>query len=112
LFAGGFDQVMKSRIYRQQFEEVFLSSIPRMNAHSLYVGLGPTPHAARRLATCVDAALIRQDEFLGSFPHPSTSVGDQVPFFLREDERKHHAGQSTSVALGLLTKRIGDSKDR
>ncbi|WOD17065.1 hypothetical protein [Paraburkholderia kirstenboschensis] len=63
-----------------------------------------TPHAA--LQHCVDAALIRQDQFLGSFPHPSTSVGDQVPFFLREDERKHHGGQSTSVALGLLTKRM------
>ncbi|SOE66704.1 hypothetical protein SAMN05446635_2909 [Burkholderia sp. OK233] len=86
MFAGGFDEVLKSRIYRQQFEEVFLPSVRRMNTHALYVGLGPTPHAA--LQHCVDAGLIRQDQFLGSFPHPSTSAGDQVPFFLREKTRE------------------------
>jgi hypothetical protein len=40
------------------------------------------------LQHCVDAGHIRQDQFLGSFPHPSTSAGDQVPFFLREKTRE------------------------
>lgn len=65
---------------------VFLPSVRRVNTHALYVGLGPTPHAA--LQHCVDAGLIRQDQFLGSFPHPSTNAGDQVPFFRREKTRE------------------------
>ncbi|KWU26302.1 hypothetical protein [Burkholderia cenocepacia] len=85
MFAGSFADVMKSRVYRQQFEQVFLPSVERMNASAVYVGLGPTPDAALRF--CVDKGLIRADQFIGSFPHPSSGAGDQVAYFLRQKSR-------------------------
>ena len=85
MFAGSFQDVLKSRVLRQQFEQVFLPSVERMNAGAVYVGLGPTPDAA--LQFCVDEGLIRADQFIGSFPHPSAGAGDQVVYFLRQKTR-------------------------
>ena len=85
MFAGSFEEVLKIPMLRQQFEDVFLPSVRSMNPNALYIGLGPTPDAA--LQSCVDNGLIRADQFLGSFAHPSSTAGDQVKYFLREKSR-------------------------
>lgn len=84
-FAGSFADVQRVPMLRNEFESVFLKSVQTMNSGALYLGLGPTPHEA--LQYCVDKSLIRPEQFLGSFPHPSSSGGSQVDYFLRVKPR-------------------------
>jgi hypothetical protein len=85
MFPGSFEEVMGVQMLRQQFENAFAPSVRSMNPQALYVGLEPTPNDA--LQYCVDKGYIRQDQFLGSLAHPSSSNGSQVGYYLREVAR-------------------------
>lgn len=80
MFAGSFHDVLRSDVFRESFERDFVSSLSRMSERTLYIGLGPTPLAA--LDWCVKGGLIRSEQVLGAFAHPSTSGGSQVDVYL------------------------------
>ncbi|TPN35264.1 hypothetical protein [Mesorhizobium sp. B1-1-6] len=80
MFAGSFDNVLRSEVFREGFERDFVSSLRLMSDRTLYIGLGPTPLAA--LDWCAKEGLIRGDQVLGAFAHPSTSAGSQVDVYL------------------------------
>lgn len=80
MFAGSFNEVLKSPIFREGFERDFVASLPALSPDTLYVGLGPTPLAA--LDWCVEQGVIKREQVLGAFAHPSTSGGSQVDVYL------------------------------
>jgi hypothetical protein len=80
MFAGSFYDVLRSDVFREGFERDFVSSLSRMSDRTLYIGLGPTPLAA--LDWCAKEGLIRGEQVLGAFAHPSTSGGSQVDVYL------------------------------
>jgi hypothetical protein len=80
MFAGSFDDVLRSDVFREGFERDFVSSLRLMSDRTLYIGLGPTPLAA--LDWCAKRGLIRGNQVLGAFAHPSTSGGSQVDVYL------------------------------
>jgi hypothetical protein len=80
-FAGPFKEVLRSSLLLDQFRRYFLSSLSHLPEDALYVGLGPTVLDA--LDWCADAALIKRDQVVGAFCHPSTQSGSQVDYFLR-----------------------------
>lgn len=82
MFAGSFDEVMRSRLLRECFEESFLPTVAELSPDAMYVGLGPCPLDA--LKWCADHGLIKRSQLLGAFCHPSSSGGSMVPYFLRE----------------------------
>jgi hypothetical protein len=86
MFAGSFDEVLKSNVLRECFEDCFVPSVGELGDHALYVGLGPTPHAA--LEWCVEHGMVARRQVLGAFAHPSTSSGSQVNYYLREKMRE------------------------
>jgi hypothetical protein len=80
MFAGSFDQILRSHVFRESFERDFVASLSSLSPDALYVGLGPTPLAA--LDWCVEQGKIRKEQVLGAFAHPSTSGGSQVDVYL------------------------------
>ena len=82
MFAGSFDEVMKSDLFRECFLDCFVPSITEINLNAFYVGLGQCPEAA--LQWCVNKGYLRQEQFLGAFCHPSTSGGSATSYYLRE----------------------------
>ncbi len=81
-FSGKFDDVLASPILRNCFERDFASTLPLISPNAFYVALGPAPLAA--LDWCSDQNLIRADQVLGAFAHPSRSGGTQVDIYLGE----------------------------
>ncbi|MEI8696914.1 MULTISPECIES: hypothetical protein [unclassified Mesorhizobium] len=79
-FAGSFDDVLRTPVFRESFERDFVPSLSMLNPDALYVGLGPTPLAA--LDRCAEQGLIRPDQVLGAFAHSSTNGGSQVDVYL------------------------------
>lgn len=82
MFAGSFDEVMRSRLLRECFEESFLPTLAELSPDAMYVGLGPCPLDA--LKWCADRGLIKRSQLLGAFCHPSSSGGSMTRYFLRE----------------------------
>lgn len=82
MFAGSFDEVIKSPLLRECFRDCFLPSVEEMQSEALFVGLGPCPEAA--LEWCVQQGVVRRDQVLGSFCHPSNSGGSTTRYYLRE----------------------------
>jgi hypothetical protein len=82
MFAGSFDEVMRSRLLRECFEESFLPTLAELSPDAMYVGLGPCPLDA--LKWCADHGLIKHSQLLGAFCHPSSSGGSMTRYFLRE----------------------------
>ena len=81
MFAGSFDEVLNSAVYRQSFERDFLPSVAGLG-DAYFLALGPTPLAALRW--CGERDILNSERILGSFPHPSSSGGSQVAIYLRE----------------------------
>ena len=81
-FAGSFDDVMASGPLREMFELHFVPSLAALRSDALYVALGRTPLAA--LDWCISRGLLRADQVLGAFAHPSTNGGSQVAVYLGE----------------------------
>jgi hypothetical protein len=86
LFAGSFDEILASPLFRECFEDCFAASMREMNPEALFVALGPTPRTA--LGWLVDKGVVRAEQVLGSFCHPSSSSGSATPYFLREVTRE------------------------
>ncbi len=82
MFAGSFDEVMRSHLLRECFEESFLPTLAELSPDAMYVGLGPCPLDA--LKWCADRGLIKRSQLLGAFCHPSSSGGSMTRYFLRE----------------------------
>lgn len=80
MFAGSFSEVTRSPIFRESFERDFVASLSALPSTAQYVGLGPTPLAA--LDWCVEQGVIKSEQVLGAFAHPSTSGGSQVDIYL------------------------------
>lgn len=81
-FAGTFEEVMTSKIFRECFERDFAATLPLMSSQARYIALGPTPLAA--LDWCCAQGLLKADQILGAFAHPSSNGGSQVPVYLGE----------------------------
>jgi hypothetical protein len=81
-FAGSFDDVMQSPTFRESFLRDFAAGLPLISSEARYVALGPTPLAA--LDWCVAQGLVRGDQILGAFAHPSSTGGSEVPVYLGE----------------------------
>lgn len=87
MFNGSFDEVLSSRALRTSFELDFVPALSAIRPDAVYIGLGPTPRAA--LDWCVKQGHISSRQVLGTFPHPSTSSGSQVPIYLGERPLEH-----------------------
>ncbi len=81
-FAGSFDDVLESPIMRASFERDFAATLPLLPSDALYVALGPTPLDA--LDWCAARGLLRREQVLGAFAHPSNNGGSQVAIYLGE----------------------------
>jgi hypothetical protein len=79
-FAGSFQEVLRSEPFRISFERDFATTLPLLPRDARYIALGPTPLAA--LDWCAEQDLIRKDQVLGAFAHPSSSGGSAVPVYL------------------------------
>ena len=86
MFAGNFEEVMKSGLLRECFVNCFVPSIREMNQNAFYVSLGQCPQAA--LQWCVEEGYLRQEQVLGAFCHPSTNGGSAPSYYLREVSRE------------------------
>lgn len=82
MFAGSFEEVMKSSLLRECFMDGFVRPLCEVNPDALYVGLGRCPESA--LQWCVEQGYLRQGQVLGAFCHPSTSGGSTTAYYLRE----------------------------
>jgi hypothetical protein len=81
LFAGSFEDILKSAALRSEFEGQFLTRLQRINKHARYIALGPTPRAALDHAASI--GVIGRDQLLGSFAHPSNAAHPQVDIYLQ-----------------------------
>jgi hypothetical protein len=81
-FAGTFEEVMASKPFRACFERDFASTLPLISRQARYIALGPTPLAA--LDWCCEQGLLKTEQILGAFAHPSSNGGSQVPVYLGE----------------------------
>jgi len=81
-FAGDLDEVLACKIFRDCFESCFLPSLTEINPDAMYIGLGKCPEQA--LAYAVKQSLLREEQVLGAFSHPSTNGGSSVGYYLRE----------------------------
>ena len=79
-FAGSFKDVLGSPIMKACFERDFAAILPLLSPKALYVALGPTPLAA--LDWCAAQGLIRSEQVMGAFAHPSSTGGSRVPVYL------------------------------
>jgi len=80
-FSDTFKTILGSPTLSDQFKDHFVPSLQHLPNDALYVGLGPTVVDA--LDWCADAGLIRREQVVGAFCHPSTQSGSQVDVFLR-----------------------------
>ena len=85
MFAGSFDEVMRSSLLRECFMDCFVPSLMEIQSEAHYVGLGACPQAALRW--CVKKDLLREEQVLGAFCHPSSSGGSTIKYYLREATR-------------------------
>ena len=81
-FAGTFEEVMSSKLFRECFERDFASTLPLISSQARYIALGPTPLAA--LDWCCQQGLLKTDQILSAFAHPSSNGGSQVAVYLGE----------------------------
>ncbi len=81
-FAGSFDDVLESPIMKASFERDFAATLPLLSGNALYVALGPTPLDA--LDWCAARGLLRREQVMGAFAHPSNNGGSQVAVYLGE----------------------------
>lgn len=81
MFAGSFEEVMKSPLLRECFEDCLLPSLRELSKDALYIALGPCPMDA--LDYCVKAGVIGGSQVLGAFCHPSGSGGSKTDYYLR-----------------------------
>jgi hypothetical protein len=81
-FNGSFEEVMGSPLLKQCFLDCFVPSAMEMSPDALFVALGPCPQAA--LEWCVKEGVLRRDQVLGSFCHPSSAGGSTTRYYLRE----------------------------
>jgi hypothetical protein len=82
MFAGSFDEIMKSDLFEECFIDCFVPSIREINPNAFYVGLGPCPQSA--LQWCIQRDYIRPEQVLGAFCHPATTGGSTTKYYLRE----------------------------
>lgn len=81
-FNGSFAEIMDSPLLKQCFLDCFVPSAREISRDALFVALGPTPQAA--LEWCVEEGVLRRDQVLGSFCHPSSAGGSTTRYYLRE----------------------------
>jgi hypothetical protein len=81
-FAGSFEGILNSRVFKESFTRDFAASLPLISADALYVALGKTPLDA--LNWCAAQGLLRREQILGAFAHPSSSGGSRVGIYLGE----------------------------
>jgi hypothetical protein len=81
-FADSFEEVLGSEPFQESFKRDFAATLPLMSREAWYVALGPTPLAA--LDWCAEEGLIKAEQVLGAFAHPSTRGGSEVPVYLGE----------------------------
>lgn len=81
-FNGSFDEIINSPLLQQCFLDCFVPSVREMNSEALFVALGPCPQAA--LEWCVTEGILRREQVLGSFCHPSSAGGSTTRYYLRE----------------------------
>ncbi|MBW0117150.1 hypothetical protein [Pseudonocardia abyssalis] len=102
-FAGTFDEVRRSSVFAQCFSKDFLPTLRVLGSAARYIALGPT--ALDALTWCVDEQLLGANQLLGAFPHPSTSGGSQVDYFLRKKSRDDlHPSDPVRARLDWLDK--------
>ena len=87
MFAGSFEDVLGSKLFRTCFENHFVESIKTINSNAYYVGLGKTPAAA--LDWCVSKGVLKPKQVLGAFAHPSRSGGSTVDYYLQLKRREN-----------------------
>lgn len=89
MFAGGFEEILGSRLLRGCFEDEFLPSLLQLGPQTLFIALGPTPSDA--LDWCVARRFLRREQLLGAFAHPSKGAGTQIDVYLgvRKAEELH-----------------------
>ena len=97
MFAGSFDDVLRSNLFRTCFEDHFVESLKTINASAYYVGLGKTPAAA--LDWCVSKGVLKPNQVLGAFAHPSRSGGSTVDYYLQV-KRRENMKQNDPVLKG------------
>lgn len=85
-FADDFEDVWSCDLFRECFLDCFVPSLAEINSNAMYIGLGRCPEQA--LAWCVAHGLLREEQVLGAFCHPSTNGGSTVKYFLREVRRE------------------------
>ncbi|MBV9528151.1 hypothetical protein [Sphingomonas sp.] len=81
-FAGSFNDVLESSVMKASFERDFAATLPLLSSDALYVALGPTPLGA--LDWCAARGLLRREQVMGAFAHPSNNGGSQVAIYLGE----------------------------
>lgn len=81
-FAGSFDDVLRSEPFRECFERDFVATLPLLSKDARYVALGPTPLDA--LDWCCRHGVLKPEQVLGAFAHPSGTGGSQVAVYLGE----------------------------
>ncbi|VVN73277.1 hypothetical protein [Pseudomonas fluorescens] len=82
MFAGSFDYVMASPLFRKCFLDCFVSTLGEINPEALYIGLGDCPGDA--LQWCVENGYLQARQYLGTFCHPSTSGGSAPSVYIRD----------------------------
>jgi hypothetical protein len=101
MFAGSFEDVLSSSVLSESFELDFAASLPLLPPDALFVALGPTPLAA--LDHCAKRGLLRPQQVLGAFAHPSAGGGSQVAIYLGEKRPEELApGDPVRGRLGFL----------
>lgn len=81
-FNGSFNEIMAVPLLKDCFLDCFVPSASEMNQSALFVALGPCPQAA--LEWCVKEGVLRREQVLGSFCHPSSAGGSATGYYLRE----------------------------
>lgn len=80
MFAGSFDQVLRSEAFSSGFHRDFLPSLRALPHKAYFLALGPAPLDA--LQWCVSQGHIKEEQLLGALAHPSRSSGSQVDIYL------------------------------
>jgi hypothetical protein len=81
-FAGSFQDVLGTKPFRECFERDFAATLPLISQEARYIALGPTPLEA--LDWCSKRGLLKPEQVLGAFAHPSSRGGSQVAVYLGE----------------------------
>jgi hypothetical protein len=81
-FAGSFQDVLGTKPFRECFERDFAATLPLISHEARYIALGPTPLEA--LDWCSKRGLLKPEQVLGAFAHPSSRGGSQVAVYLGE----------------------------